>query len=342
MAVLDTRPTRWFVAAGVGLLVLTPPLLSLSPFSTSYILTLLTQVLIFAILAMSVDFLMGFTGLASLGQAGYFGLAAYTVAVLTTRHSAGFWWTVVASMVLCGLMGAAFGLITVHAAGTYFLMITLAMGQVLWGLAYRWVSMTGGDNGLAGVPRPNVGISLDDPTRFYYFTFAVFLVCAVLLYTLVESPFGHSLMGIRESEARMRILGYNTWLHKYLAFVIAGFFGGVSGILWAYYNGFVSPQDVSLVTNMESILMVALGGPGTLFGSVVGSLVIVFLRNFVSAYTKRWLLILGGMYIFTIMYAPKGVLGALRDWGLRRRPPHPSPALAGDRGGAPAETPSSR
>ena len=312
MAVLDTRPTRWFVAASVALLVVLPPFLS------SYVLTLITQVLIFAILAMSVDLLLGFTGLPSLGQAAYFGLSAYTVGVLTTRYSSGFWPTVALGLALCIVLGVLFGLITVHAAGTYFLMITLAMGQVMWGLAYRWVSMTGVDNGLAGVPRPNVGIALEDPTRFFYFTLAVFLGCAVLLYLLVESPFGHSLMGVRESEGRMRILGYNTWLHKYLAFIIAGVFSGVSGILWAYYNGFVSPQDLSLVTNMESILMVALGGPGTLFGSAVGALVIVFLRNFVSAYTKRWLLILGGMYIFTIMYAPKGVLGALRDWGRRR------------------------
>ncbi len=313
MAVLDTRGMRWFCLVAVVLLAVLPPFLS------SYVLTLLTQVLIFAIVAMSVDLLLGFTGLPSLGQAAYFGLSAYTVAVLTTKHTAGFWRTIALSIVLAFVLAAIFGLIAVHAAGTYFLMITLALGQVLWGLAYRWVSMTGGDNGLAGVPRPTVeGVGFDDPTRFFYFTFAVFVGSALVLYLVVESPFGHSLMGIRESEGRMRILGYNTWLHKYLAFIIAGGFSGISGLLWAYYNGFVSPQDVSLVTNMESLLMVALGGPGTLFGSTVGALVIVFLKNFVSAYTKRWLLILGGMYILTIMYAPKGVLGALRDWGRRR------------------------
>jgi branched-chain amino acid transport system permease protein len=312
VAVLDARPVRWFTAVSLALLLLLPPFLS------SYVLTLLTQVLIFATLAMSVDLLLGFTGLPSLGQAAYFGVSAYTVAVMTTKHSTGFWETAALGFVLAICLAALFGLMAIHAAGTYFLMITLALGQVLWGLAYRWVSMTGGDNGLAGVPRPNVGMPVEDPTRFFYFTLVVFLVSAVLLYLVVESPFGYSLMGIRENEARMRILGYHTWLHKYLAFIIAGAFSGVSGILWAYYNGFVSPQDVSLVTNMESLLMVALGGPGTLFGSTVGALVIVFLRNFVSAYTKRWLLILGGMYIFTIMYASKGVLGALRDWGKRR------------------------
>ena len=313
MAVLDTRGTRWFLAVAVVLLAVLPPFLS------SYVLTLLTQVLIFATLAMSVDLLLGFTGLASLGQAAYFGLAAYTVAVLTTKQGAGFWQTAALSLVLSVVLAALFGLIAVHAAGTYFLMITLALGQVLWGLAYRWVSMTGGDNGLAGVPRPSVQrVSFDDPTRFFYFTLAIFLVSALVLYLVVESPFGYSLQGIRESDGRMRILGYHTWLHKYLAFIISGAFSGVSGFLWAYYNGFVSPQDVSLVTNMESFLMVAMGGPGTLFGSTVGALVIVFLKNFVSAYTKRWLLILGGMYILTIMYAPKGILGALREWGRRK------------------------
>ena len=133
-----------------------------------------------------------------------------------------------------------------------------------------------------------------------------------LLGLLVRSPFGLGLMGIRESETRMRALGYNVWLHKYLAFVIAGAFAGFAGVFWAYYNGFVSPVDVQLVTSVETLLMVALGGPGTLAGPALGAAVIVFLKNFVSVYTKRWLLILGAVYIGVILFAPRGVLGAFR------------------------------
>jgi branched-chain amino acid transport system permease protein len=190
-------------------------------------------------------------------------------------------------------------------------MITLALGMVIWGLAFRWVTMTGGDNGIAGIPRPDLGIpiSLDDPIVFYYAVLIVFLVALFLLYIFIRSPFGQSLMGIRESESRMRILGYNTWLHKYLAYVVAGSFSGISGILWAYYNGFVSPMDAELTAaSFEAFLMVIMGGPGTLVGPALGAGIIVFLKNFLSAYTHRWLLIIGAIYILTILYAPGGVM----------------------------------
>ena len=197
-------------------------------------------------------------------------------------------------------------------------MITLALGMVVWGLAYRWVSLTKGDNGVSGVPRPSLpGVGLlDAPLPFFYFALAGALVAWALLGLLVSSPFGLTLRGIRESESRMQSLGYHVWLHKYLAFVLSGTVAGGGGVLWAYYNGFVSPTDVQLITSVEALLMVALGGPGTLLGSLLGAGVIVFLKNFVSIYTKRWLLILGGVYIGVILFAPRGVIGALR--GRRR------------------------
>jgi branched-chain amino acid transport system permease protein len=175
------------------------------------------------------------------------------------------------------------------------------------------VSLTKGDNGISGVPRPDLGVawSLWSPLPFFYFALAALAVAWALLGLLVSSPFGLSLRGIRESESRMRILGYNVWLHKYLAFVIAGTFSGLAGALWAYYNGFVSPADVQLVTSVEALLMVALGGPGTLAGPAAGAAIIVFLKNFVSVYTKRWLLILGAVYIGVILFAPRGLAGAL-------------------------------
>src|SRR5262249_19719557 len=184
-----------------------------------------------------------------------------------------------------------------------------------WGLAFRWVSLTQGDNGISGVPRPELGLpwSLSGPLPFFYFTLVAALAAWVLLTLLVTSPFGLGLVGIRESESRMRALGYNVWWHKYLAFVISGTIAGFAGVFWAYYNGFVSPVDTQLVTSVETLLMVALGGPGTLVGPALGAAVIVFLKNFISVYTKRWLLILGAVYIGVILFAPRGVLGALRS-----------------------------
>ena len=287
---------------------------ALAPILPSYPLTLLTQVVIVAVLAMSLDLLLGYTGLASLGHAAYFGVAAYAVAILSTQYQKSFLTCSVVGIILAAATAAVFGLLAIRAVGTYFLMITLALGMVVWGLAFRWVSMTKGDNGISGLPRPDLGRfwSLSDPLPFFYFALAVLVVAWALLALVVRSPFGLTLKGIRESESRMRALGYNVWLHKYLAFVLSGTFAGVAGVLWAYYNGFVSPVDVQLITSVETLLMVALGGPGTLGGAALGAAVIVFLKNFVSVYTKRWLLILGAVYIGVILFAPSGVLGAFR------------------------------
>jgi branched-chain amino acid transport system permease protein len=304
------RGWRVTTLAAVGVLLAAVP-----PFLPSYPLTLLTQALIFAIFAMSLDLLLGYTGLPSLGHAAYFGIAAYVVGIFATQQQAGFWACLVLALFAAAAAAAAFGLIAIRAAGTYFLMITLALGMVVWGLAFRWVSLTKGDNGISGVPRPSLGLpwALSEQTPFYYFTLITFLLAVGLLSLIVRSPFGMSLRGIRESERRMRSLGYNVWLHKYLAFILAGAFAGLAGVLWAYYNGFVSPVEVQLITSVEALLMVAMGGPGTLVGPALGAGVIVFLKNFVSVYTKRWLLILGGVYICVILFTPQGILGTLRD-----------------------------
>jgi branched-chain amino acid transport system permease protein len=299
--------------AGLGLAFIV--LVILPPFYTSYWVTLLTQMLIFGILAMSLDILLGYTGMSSFGHAGFFGSSAYVVAILATRYQVGFLTCFISGIAVTTVISAIFGLLVAHASGVYFLIITLALGMVLWGLAFRWVSMTGGDNGISGIPRPDIGlpVSLNDPLTFYYLILVFFLASLILMAVFVRSPFGHSLKGIRESESRMRVLGYHTWLHRYLSYIMAAAFGSIAGILWAYYNGFVSPYDMDLTASIEIILMVILGGPGTLVGPALGAGIIVFLKNFISAYTQRWLLILGTIYILTILYAPKGLVNLVKD-----------------------------
>lgn len=306
---------RVVVAIIFFLLLISPPFLS------SFLLTLLTQALIYAILAMSLDIILGYTGLASLGHAAYFGLGAYSVGILATRHGAGFWITLPVGVLLAVIVAAIFGLVALRATGVYFLMITLALGMVVWGLAHRWVTMTQGDNGISAIPRPDLGLpwSLAHSIPFYYFALAGFVISFWILSVIVRSPFGRTLVGIRESESRMRTLGYHVWLHKYIGFVIAGGFAGFAGVLWAYYNGFVSPADLQLATSVEVLLMVALGGRGTLLGPALGATIIVLLKNLVSVYTHRWLLILGVVYIATIVYAPEGVVGAVIQWARRTR-----------------------
>jgi branched-chain amino acid transport system permease protein len=281
----------------------------------SYWIGLLTQIVILAILAMSLDILLGYTGLPSLGHAAFFGVAAYAVAVLSTTYRADFWTCVGAAVLIGTALSAAFGLVVAHVRDVYFLMITLALGMVLWGLSYRWIPVTGGDNGISGIPSldAHAGLPLAGPAAFYYVTLVVFLVCAGLMGMLVRSPFGLTLQGIRENEGRMKSLGFHTWLHCYLSYVIAGAFASVSGVMWAYYNGFVSPTYLDLTASSELFLMVTLGGPATLVGPLLGAGAIVLLKNVMSAYTARWLLILGMVYIVAILAAPQGI------WNLGSR-----------------------
>ena len=282
---------------------------------SSYWVGLLTQMVIFSILAMSLDILLGYTGLPSLGHAGVFGVAAYAVAVLSTTYHAGFW-ACVAGGILGGMvLSACLGLLVSHVRNTYFLMITLALGMVLWGVSYRWIPVTGGDNGISGIPRleAHAGLPVSGAIPFYYVALLVFAVSAGLMALVVRSPFGFTLRGIRENEPRMKSLGFNTWLHCYLGYVIAGVFASVAGVVWAYYNGFVSPTYLDLTASSELFLMVTLGGPATLVGPVVGAGAIVILKNVISAYTARWLLILGIVYIVAILGAPQGL------WNLGRK-----------------------
>jgi branched-chain amino acid transport system permease protein len=254
---------------------------------------------------------MGYTGLPSFGHAAFYGIAAYVVGIMTSKYGAGFFATVGMSLLITTATAAVFGLVVSHMKGVYFLMITLALGQVTWGLAFRWTHMTGGDNGISGIPRPDFGESLSmwDEINFYYFVFLVFIICFVLLSIFIRSPFGNSLRGICESDSRMRILGYNVWLHKYLAYIVAGFFGGVSGILWAYYNGFVSTVDVEIDSSFLVFLMVILGGPGSLIGPAIGAGVIIFLQNYLSGIWEHWLIVIGLIYILTVIFLPKGLFG---------------------------------
>jgi branched-chain amino acid transport system permease protein len=301
------------------------------PHATSFIILLATRALAFSILVMSLDLLLGFTGLASLGQAAYLGIGAYLTAILAARYQVGlgydFWLVVAFGMLGAAALAALFGLLATRATGVYFLMITLALGQCVWGLAYRWNSLTGGDNGINLQHRPKFGIDLANEVTFFYVVFGFFAVSLLVLYTIVRSPFGRSLVGIREREPRMKILGYNTWLHKYLAFIIAGAFGGLSGVLWAHTAGIVSPENVVLTTSVDALLMAVLGGAGTLVGGIIGASVVLFIREYLSTLVHWWQYVLGGVYVAVILYLPGGLMSIperIRQW----RTPRVKPAAA--------------
>jgi branched-chain amino acid transport system permease protein len=295
--------TRAWLMCGLAVLAI---LLVLPLGLSGYYLSLATKMLILALFAMSLDLLLGYAGLASLGHAAFFGVAAYAVALLTLRAGMSAWTGLPAGIAVATLTGALYGLLALRARGTYFLMITLALAQVLWGIAFGWRTMTGGDDGLPNVPRPEF---LVDTVPFYYFSVLVIGAATVLLVCIVRSPFGYALRGIRESESRMLALGYNAWRYKYLAFVLAAAFAGLSGCLYAYYNRFVGIEYLHVVRSAEALLMVILGGAGTLIGPAIGAALIVLLENVISNYTQRWLLVLGGIYVVVTLLAPRGLVG---------------------------------
>src|SRR5215470_10119824 len=232
----------------------------------TYYTGLMTEALILGMFAVSLNLLLGHTGLPSLGHAAYFGVAGYTTAILTVRLGQNAWVSVTAGIAAGLIVAALFGLLVLRTSGVYFMMITLALAQVLWGIAFGWRSVTGGDDGLPGLARPDlspvVPWSLVSPANFFVAVLIVFVLVMTAMFLVVHSPFGYTLRGIRESEARMDCLGYHVWLHKYVAVLIAGGVAGIAGILFVYYHGFVSPAELSLVQSVEGLLMVIVGGGG--------------------------------------------------------------------------------
>jgi branched-chain amino acid transport system permease protein len=293
--------------AALGILLL-PFVLS------SYYAGLVVQIFVMAIFAASLDILVGHAGLASMGHASYFGVAAYATAFVALSGVKSFWLVMAFAVATGGVTAALFGLLAIRARGPYFMLITVALSQVLWGIAFKWRSLTGGDDGLPGIRRPEIGMGfkLTSDVHFYYFAFGLFLLVLLGLYILVNSPFGHALRGIRESESRMKALGYNVWLYKYLGFVFAGAVAGISGLLWAYYSGFVSPSYLGLDMSVKALLMLILGGAGSLFGPFIGAGIIVLLENIVSGLTERWSLILGMVYVVVIMLFSEGVTSIMK------------------------------
>jgi branched-chain amino acid transport system permease protein len=289
-----------------------------------------SQVLIYALFALSINMMLGYGGMVSLGHAAYLGIAGYACILLTT---AGYDQLTAAILAvgLSTLVAAFFGVLSLRAPGLGFIMITLALGQIVWGVAYRANELTGGDNGIRHPARPlPFGFDIRDAPSFYYFTLAVFLVALFFIWRFARSPFGASLMGTRDQPRRMRMLGHNPWLIQLITFVMAGFWGSVASILYVYYNLFLSPHAISLQQSAEILLMAILGGASSLTGPIVGAAIITLVKNVVSTYVERWNTLLGAIFVIVIMFMPYGIVPGckqlwtrIRNW---RKPPAKSPA----------------
>ncbi len=278
-----------------------------------YYVNLASQIFIFAVFAASINLLLGYGGLPTLGHASYLGVAAYASALLGLKLGLSPALAAPAALLGTTLLAAAFGLIALRAAGLGFLMLTLALSQVLWGTAYRWVSMTDGDNGLRGLSRPApFGISLDEASAFYYFTLVVTVGAIWMMARFVDSPFGAALRGTRDQPRRMSALGHNVWMIRWITFIYAGFWGAVAGLLFVYYHKYIHPVSLSLTNSAEGLLAVIAGGSGTLAGPLVGAAIVMLLKNWVSAYVERWNMLLGFVFVLIVVFMPEGVVPGLK------------------------------
>ena len=282
-----------------------------------YYINVASQILFYAIFALGLNVIAGYGGLVSLGHAGLFGIVAYIVGYTL---EAGYGHTVAIVAALAGglFSAAMYAVLSLRATGIGFIMITLALGQIVWGLAYRWISITNGDNGinLHGRPEP-FGFSTAGAASFYYATLAVFLLSVAAVAIFVHSPLGAALMGTRDQPRRMNALGYHVWAIRFWACMFSGLLTSFSGILFVYYTQFISPQALDLTASAEVLLMVIAGGAGTLLGPIFGAALVVVVKSVVSGFLERWNTLLGAIFVAIVILMPEGLVpGSVRLWRL--------------------------
>jgi branched-chain amino acid transport system permease protein len=308
---LDLTASRHAKVIGAIIVVL---MVAYPFFVSNYPRELITEIYIFSILAMSLDLLLGFTGLMSLGHAAFFGLGAYGVALLATHLGISAWIGLVAGVLLAAGGAAVIGFFCVRTSGISFLMLTLAFSQLIFSAALKWRDLTGGTDGMAIPDKPSFfGLELSNSLVMYFMALIFFLLSYFGLRRLLNSPLGRTFIGIRENEQRMLAMGYPVRAYKLLSFVIAGGLAGFAGGLYAIFNSFISPDAIYWTASGDILIMVMLGGAGTLIGPVVGTGLFLLMKNVVSSYSEHWLLIIGVIFISCVMFFPGGIWGTLRQ-----------------------------
>jgi branched-chain amino acid transport system permease protein len=299
------------------LLVLALPL-ALAPLGvgrlySAYYLNLVTWILIFGLFAAALDLALGYGGLVSFGHAGFFGLGAYAAA-LSLRHVAvSFWLAAVLGVLAAAALAALVGWFAIRTRGVYLAMLTFAFAQLFYEIAVKWVTVTGGSDGLPGGTRPVLGagpLTLDLADKRHMYWLALVLVAAGCLAArrVVTSPFGRALIGIRESEERAAAIGIDVDRHKRLALVLSGALSGLAGVLFAIHQNFVSPELLYFALSGEVVIIAVLGGLGTLYGALVGAVIAVGIKEVLSTWTDYWLVFMGALYVVCVMCFPQGLV----------------------------------
>src|SRR6267143_70787 len=298
----------------VAILLVTFPIWSAPWESSRYATGILRDMLVLAILALSLDLLVGSAGMPSLGHAAYFGAGAYAAAIAGQRlGSDDLLLGLGAAIVVSALLALAIGAVAVRAGGIFFLMLTLAFAQMVFAIAFQAADITGGSNGFSGVRRPMfLGLDFNGPDALFHLVAVVFLIALLLVWRIRASAYGRALIGLRENERRMRALGYDTTRLKLSAFVLAGAIAGVGGALQAYSIRFVSPNDVGVARSVEGFVSVLIGGVSTLLGPVIGAVVVLFIERVLPSYIAFSETVLGLVFIVFVLAARQGIVGLVR------------------------------
>ena len=279
----------------------------LLPFLTPYH-SLATEMLIFAIFAVGYDIIFGYTGLLSFGHAIFFGMGAYGTGLVLVRLVPSLFVALVIAIGVSLLVSSIIAFLSIRVRGIYFVMITLAFCQMFYFIAFKWKGLTGGDNGFHGVPRTSFGpINLNSEITFYFFILIIFCLSVFLAFRIVRSPFGRVLRALKENEDRARSVGYNTTRFKTIAFMISAFFASLAGGLYAVHSNFVPLDTLSINMSGDVVIMALLGGIGTLYGPILGAMLIVYLKNLLSNWIGNWNLILGAIFIVSVLTMRQGI-----------------------------------
>jgi len=288
-----------------------------APFVISeFYLAILGEALIMSLLALSFNLLFGYMGQLSFGQAAFYGLSGYTVAMLITKTHFNFWLSLLAGILMASILGLVIGYFCVRLRGIYFSILTLAFGQLIFFVIYKWHDFTGGDDGIQGVFPPNL---LKSSISYYFFILAVFVFSAFLLWRIVNSPFGYTLKSMRDNSERTEFLGINIARYQLMAFVIAAAYAGLAGVLWAPFYRSMAPSSLFWIKSGEPVMAAILGGPSLFFGPILGMFIMTFFHAWVLGFTVFWPVVMGALILIIIFFLPGGILGFAQEKFRERR-----------------------
>jgi branched-chain amino acid transport system permease protein len=294
------------------------------PFIVPY-KALATQIIIWGLFALGYNVCLGYTGMLSFGHAAYFGIGAYTTAIVLIRLWENIWFSLLCGLLMGGVTALLLGYLCIKRRGIYFAMLTLAFAQLLYFIGFQWVDLTGGDNGLRNIPSvplslPGFSIDLNSPLRFYFFVLLFVALSLLAIDRILQSPFGHVLQAVRENERRAKSCGYETSDVRWLAFIISGAISGLAGGLYALYLHFVGIESLYWITSGQVVMMTLLGGMGSFFGPFIGAGVFLYLEDVLSAITPHWMIFLGSIFVLCVLFFPTGIWGAIKDWATPKKP----------------------